>query len=335
MIAKVQQVRFDIHGLPKIDSIYDLAGHTGYPVWQLWNMQFKADDFYRCFDIPKKSGGTRTICVSSPPLKSVQRWVLRSILNRLQTSDHCYGFYPGAKLRDHVLQHQSAKAVLTLDIADFFGSISTPRIRSVFTLAGYSSISALMLSRLCSYRDTLPQGAPSSPRIANLVCWRMDQRLAGLADHLHLVYTRYADDLTFSSHSLQVLHKALGMIIHIIRDSGFAVNQQKTRIGGPGRALRVTGLTVYSEGVGIGRRRLRTLRAQIHRLHWGKDADDIAHIQGWLDYVSDVDPKRYAILVRYIDCLKGASSDSKLHQLRVKGELKTSINDASDLENFE
>lgn len=322
MATKIQQARFDIHGLPKIDSIRDLADHTGCPVWQLWNMQFKTDDFYRCFDVPKKSGGTRTICASSSPLKSVQRWVLRSILNRLQASDHCYGFYPGAKLKDHVLQHQSAKAVLTLDIADFFGSISTPRIRNVFALAGYSPVSALMLSRLCSYRGALPQGAPSSPRIANLVCWRMDQRLAGLANHLQLVYTRYADDLTFSSRSPQVLSNALGLIVHIVRDSGFAVNQQKTRIGGPGRALRVTGLTVYSEGVGIGRRRLRTLRAQIHRLHWGKDTDDVVHIQGWLDYVSDVDPKRYAMLVRYIDGLKGASSDSKLHQLRVKGEVE-------------
>lgn len=319
MVTKVQQPKFDIHGLPKIDSIIDLAVHTGCPVWQLLNMQFETDDFYRCFDVPKKLGGTRTICAPSLPLKSVQRWVLGSILNQLRTSDHCYGFYPGAKLRDHVLQHQGGKAVLTLDISDFFGSISTPRIRSVFALAGYSSASAFTLSRLCSYQGTLPQGAPSSPRIANLVCWRMDQRLAGLAARLRLVYTRYADDLTFSSLSPQVLNKALGLIIHIVRDSGFAVNQQKTRIGGPGRALRVTGLTVYPEGVGIGRRRLRTLRAQIHQLHWGKDTDDVMHIQGWLDYVSDVDPNRYAMLVRYIDVLKGASSDSSLHQLRVRG----------------
>jgi RNA-directed DNA polymerase len=320
MLTKVQQARFDIHGLPKIDSISDLAVHTGCPVWQLLNMQFKTGDFYRCFEVPKKLGGTRTICTPSPPLKSVQRWILGAILNRLRTSDYCYGFCPGAKLRDHALQHQRAKAILTLDVADFFGSIGIPRIRSVFTLAGYSSASALMLSRLCSYQDTLPQGAPSSPRIANLICWRMDQRLAGLADHLQLVYTRYADDLTFSSLSSQKLSKALGLIVHIVRDSGFAVNQQKTRIGGSGRTLRVTGLTVYPEGVGIGRRRLRALRAQIHRLHWGKNTDDIVHIQGWLDYISDVDPNRYAMLVRYIDVLKGASSDSILHQLRIRGE---------------
>lgn len=318
MATTVQQARFDIHGLPKINSINDIAVHTRYPVWQLWNMQFKTDDFYQCFDVAKKLGGTRTICTPSASLKNVQRWVLRSILNRLQVSHHCYGFYPGAKLRDHALQHQSAKAMLTLDIADFFGSIEIPRIRNVFTLAGYSSTSALVLSRLCSYRNILPQGAPSSPRIANLVCWRMDQRLAGLANHCQLVYTRYADDLTFSGPSAQVLSRILGLIVHIVRDSGFAVNQKKTRIAGPGRALRVTGLTIHPEGVGIGRRRLRTLRAQIHRLHWGENLDDIAHIQGWLDYVSDADSRRYAMLIRYIDKLKGSSSDSSLHRLRVR-----------------
>lgn len=322
MVIKGQQAKFDIHGLPVINSVSDLAVHTECPAWKLWNMQSEADDFYRCFDIPKKLGGKRTICTPNAPLKRVQRWVLRAILDRLQASRYCYGFYPGAKLRDNALQHQNAKAILTLDIADFFGSIGIPRIRNVFTLAGYSPASALMLSRLCSYQGTLPQGAPSSPRIANLVCWRMHQRLAGLADHLQLIYTRYADDLTFSSHSPHVLNKALGLIVHIVRDSGFAVNQQKTRIGGPGRALRVTGLTVYSEGVGIGRRRLRTLRAQIHRLHWDKDIDDVAHIQGWLDYISDVDPKRYAMLVHYIHSLKGESSDSMLHQLRLKGEVE-------------
>lgn len=319
MVDKAQQAKFDIHGLPRIDSLNDLATHAEYPAWQLWNMLFRTDDFYRCFEVPKKRGGTRTIFAPSQPLKSVQRWVLNSILNQLQVSECCYGFSPGAKLRNHALQHQNAKAILNLDIANFFGSIGIPRIRNVFALAGYSSASVSMLSRLCSYRDVLPQGAPSSPRIANLVCWRMDRRFASLANQLQLVYTRYADDLTFSGSSPKVLSNALGLIIHIVRDCGFAVNRKKTRLRGPGRALKVTGLTISPEGVGIGRHRLRTLRAQIHQLHWGESNDDVIHIQGWLDYVSDVDPNRYAMLIRYIESLKGESSNSSLQRLRIRG----------------
>lgn len=212
--------------------------------------------------------------------------------------------------------------MLTVDLEDFFPSISIARVVQVYKVAGYSSTGAWLLARLSTRRGRLPQGAPTSPKLANLVCYRLDRRLSEFAESVEVVYTRYADDLTFSGASMAKLAKLRPFITHIVKDCGFRLNHNKTRLVGPRGAKVVTGLVIGHDEVGIGRRRLRELRATIHRAHVERDRKILASIQGWLDFVSDADPARYKMLVSYIRRLASAASASSgstvLSELRVR-----------------
>ena len=313
-----QELSFNIHGLPQVDGMSELGAHSGIPPHRLWRLVFADRQEYTLFPIAKRTGGTRLISHPRPTLKRVQRWILRNILDHLRATSSSFGFERGSKLRFHGERHIGACAVLTLDIKDFFPSISLARVTRVFRIAGFSSAGAWVLARLCTREGTLPQGAPSSPKLANLVCFRMDRRLAGFAERRGFVYTRYADDLTFSAESMTALRKAWPFILHIVRDSGFKLNKRKARLVGARGAKIVTGLVLAENTVGVGRRRLRGLRAAIHRLHVGDDTQRLLTIQGWLDFVSDADPERYRNLVHYVVRLRAQTPDSQLHRLRIR-----------------
>jgi RNA-directed DNA polymerase len=308
---------FDIHGLPQIGSIGDLSAHATVRRQRICSLLFGSKP-YRTFRIPKRSGGFRQIAHPIPSLRALQRWVLRHILDKLKTTSSCYGFARGSGLRVHAAQHIGANAVLSLDLRDFFPSITIARVIRVFRASGYDSSGALLLAHLCTFRGVLPQGAPSSPKLANLACFRMDRRLSGLAAHRELIYTRYADDLSFSGPNVAALAKVKPIIAQIVRDCGFRLNNEKTRLRGPSRARTITGLVLSADAAGIGRRRLRELRARIHWIHTSGDAAALASLQGWLDFISDVDVDRYRILVRYIEGLKQGSPVSVVHGLRVR-----------------
>ncbi len=312
----------EIHGLPRIENLDDLANVTGIgraPLrWMLYGRHH-----YTTFQIPKRHGGFRAIARPKPALAALQRWILRSILDRLHSAPGCCGFERGSKLIDNATPHTGAKAILCLDIEGFFPSISAARVATVFRIAGYRTDVASMMAQFCTRDGVLPQGAPSSPKLANLVCFRLDRRLRQFAEKSGFVYSRYADDMTFSGPSSSRLAKALPMLEHIVNSTGFAVNRGKTRLLGGGRALRVTGLVVSPHSVGIGRRKVRELRVRLHRLRTKSDcvSTDLPSLQGWLDYVSDVDQPRYCSLVRYIEALRRTSSISCLAALRTRKAL--------------
>ncbi len=309
---------FDIHGLPRIVTIHDLAAHTGISSRRLWWLANSGHRAYTTFGLAKKSGGVRQIDRPIPSLRVAQRWILRNILDRLQTTPSSFGFERGSKLRLHAEEHAGARAVLTLDIKNFFPSISIAQVTQVYRVAGYSASAASILARLCTCRGALPQGAPSSPRLANLVCFRMDRRLAKFAERSGFVYSRYADDMSFSAATASILAKSQPFLSHIISNTGFTLNTGKSRLVGPRGRKTVTGLVLAEGTVGIGRQLLRQLRARIQHAHVGLDRPNLDAIQGWLDHVSDVDPSRYQILARYIERLRVSNTASGLAPLRVR-----------------
>lgn len=309
---------FDIHGLPRIVTFHDLAAHSEISSRRLWWLATAGHRAYTTFRLAKKSGGARRIDRPIPSLRVAQRWILRNILDKLQTTPCSFGFERGSKLRFHAEEHAGARAVLTLDIKNFFPSISIAQVTQVFRIAGYPSSAASILARLCTCRGTLPQGAPSSPRLANLVCYRMDRRLAKFAERRGFVYTRYADDMSFSAPSASTLATSRPFISHIIHDSGFRLNTAKSRLVGPRGRKTVTGLVLAEQTVGIGRQRLRELRARIQHAHIALDSPNLNPIQGWLDHVSDADPNRYQVLARYIERLRAGSITSGLASLRIR-----------------
>jgi RNA-directed DNA polymerase len=153
---------------------------------------------YRYFTIPKRSGGDRLITAPDAATKQLQRRILRRVLARLPAHAAAHGFERGRSIVTNAVAHERAAVVLKLDVRDFFAATKASRVRRCYRVIGWDRESAKILTRLTTWDGGLPAGAPTSPRLANLVNVMLDARLAGLARREGATYTRYADDLTFS-----------------------------------------------------------------------------------------------------------------------------------------
>jgi hypothetical protein len=153
---------------------------------------------YREFYIPKRSGGERRILAPDAPTKSLQRRILRRLLARLKSHPAAMGFERGRSIVTNARSHQGQAVVMRFDVKDFFPSTRAERVKQYFRRIGWNRPAAELLTRLSTHDGGLPQGAPTSPRLSNLVNHRLDARLAGMAAKLGGVYTRYADDITIS-----------------------------------------------------------------------------------------------------------------------------------------
>lgn len=231
--------------------------------------QFLAvDRSYHEFQIRKRSGKPRHIAAPNPELKKLQRKILRRLLARLAVHPQATGFQPGISFVDNARCHQSQTVVIKVDLVDFFPSIQRQSIEKYFRAIGWNRKTARLLAELTTYRDVLPQGAPTSPRLSNLVNYLLDARLAGLASKYQSVYTRYADDITFSlgpgDHDI---HRLVKNILRIVRD-----HQYQPHIGRKFDVRRshqrqvVTGLVV-NDRANLPREKRRWLRAVEHRMN--------------------------------------------------------------------
>jgi retron-type reverse transcriptase len=309
--------------LLKVDSVDDLERFTrpgtgrGAP--------------YVSFEVPKASGGTRAIHAPIAPLKEIQRTILREILAPLPVHPACHGFVPKHSTVSNASPHLRAAVVVKTDLRDFFPSVHYRRVRGFFLQVGYNEEVATLLARLTTHRPTLPdkrvvwpgalpQGAPTSPALANLVCRRLDQRLAGLARRAGATYTRYADDLTFSfAKELEIsLSRFLWWVDQICQQEGFAEHAGKRRVLRRASQQRVTGLVV-NDTLSVPRAARRRFRAILHncRRH-GVDSQArgregfAGYLRGFAAYVTMVQPrlgKKLADEVRQV--LESASRDAE------------------------
>ncbi len=313
--------------LPPLDSPQQLADALGLTIpelrWLTYHREAATMVHYRRFTIPKRDGSERAIWAPLPKLKKAQRWVLQNVVEKLMVHGSAHGFLVDRSILSNAAVHTNARAVVKLDIKDFFPTVTLPRVRGIFRKAGYREQIATLLALICteSPREIvehdgkkyfvalgprcLPQGAPTSPALTNTLCVRLDQRLAGLAKKLGWRYTRYADDLTFS---LPVGHKGkpnlgklLGGVNHIVGAEGFRVHPDKTRVSRSGGRQRVTGLVVNGTGTPrVPRALRRQLRAAAHNLQKGKtlrEGESVARLAGYAAYVYMTDPKLGAKLM--------------------------------------
>src|SRR5262245_846107 len=274
--------------LPVLHTPADLATALGLTIPRLRWLAFHTDVATRIhyvhFTVPKKSGGTRTLSAPHKTLGQAQRWIFNNIVRRLGVDISVHGFVPGRNIVSNARPHTGRAVLVNFDLADFFPSVHFVRVRSVFARLGYSGAVATLLALLCTdcpRREVrydgktyfvatgprgLPQGACTSPALANHVAGRLDRRLTGLAGKLNLVYTRYADDLTFSA--AEPMKERVGYLMarvrHIAQDEGFTVNEKKSRVLRRNAAQLVTGLVVNDKPT-LRRRDIRRLRAILHR----------------------------------------------------------------------
>lgn len=221
---------------------------------------------YREFTIPKRSGGRRTLHAPIPKLKQLQRQILRRLLGRLKTHPAATGFERGESFVTNARRHCGKAVVLRMDIRDFFPSITARRVRDYFLAIGWNRSAAALLVKLCTWQGALPQGAPTSPRLSNLVNYRLDARLAGLAAHHGATYTRYADDLTFSfaEDDHDSVSRLRGVVRLILQEEGYRPHPRKFQVRRVHQRQQVTGLVVNQQ-VHLPRSTRRWLRAVEHR----------------------------------------------------------------------
>ncbi len=301
------------HGLPQLVTAADVVKLLGLAdVTALTPLQRAGTGTgapYVEFEIDKATGGKRAIAAPRAPLRKVQRTILREILDKLPMHDAAHGFIKGRSTVTNAKPHEAAALVVKLDLVDFFPTVHFRRVRGLFGQLGYSGDVANLLASLCTYRPVLadghvawpgvlPQGAPTSPALANLACRRLDARLSALAKKSGAIYTRYADDLTFSfSSEPKTLGRFLWWVDQICQQEGFCENTRKRRVLRKKNQQRVTGIVVNS-GMFVPRRdrhRFRAILANVKKNGIDVEAkgnkDFEAYLRGFASYVKMVQPE--------------------------------------------
>lgn len=244
---------------------------------------------YQTFEIPKRSGGTRTIAAPNPDLKKLQRRILRRVLAKLKTHPAATGFEPGHSIVSNAMPHAGQDVVIRLDLKDFFPHTSAKKADAYFRKIGWNAEAAALLTKLCTHDYALPQGAPTSPRLSNLVNHKLDARLSALAAARGLAYSRYADDITFSGPEKSKVAKyesRINDVIHvvkkIVKEEGYALHtERKLRLYRKHDRQIVTGLVV-NQKPNLKRETRRWLRAVEHHLKTGKPATlTPEQLRGW------------------------------------------------------
>jgi RNA-directed DNA polymerase len=312
--------------LPNVAAVAALVGVAPDALARLMRPGVGAGSGYVEFEIAKAKSGSRRIAAPRKPLRTVQRTILDKILAHVPVHEACHGFVTGRSTVTNATPHANAALVVKLDLKDFFPSVHYRRVRGLFTFLGYSSEVANVLAGLTTYRPkladgsvvwpgVLPQGAPTSPAIANLVSRRLDQRLARLAAKVGATYTRYADDLTFSFANQPELRigRFLWFVDAICEQEGFLERPDKRRILRAKHQQRVTGIVV-NHGIHVPRADRKRFRAILHNCakhgvasQANGRTDFAAYLAGYAAYVHMVEPALGARWVAEVGRLLGES----------------------------
>jgi RNA-directed DNA polymerase len=243
------------------DSFYNISLKFRIPPIDLLGLYNNIHAQYTLFLIPKKDGSTRTIANPSDELKRVQRLILKNILEPLHVSDCSCGFKKGSSTVDNAARHVKKECILSLDVENFFPSILYEQVYKTLLAFGISRLDSHIISQFCTYNGSLPQGAPTSPCLSNLVCFDMDKQLCSFANKINAQYSRYADDITFSGGA--EIAKELNNVINIVSSYKFKINDRKTRIHYKDKIQVVTGIIVNKK-MQVPNKMKRRLRQHIY-----------------------------------------------------------------------
>lgn len=262
-----QDVKLTFDSNHMLTDSFDLAMKIGIKnrvlTWLLRRIFFKELDLYHSWEISKNGGGQRVITAPRKELKTVQRRILDQILTEIPYHDSAFGFIPSRNIVMNARRHLNKNVVVSLDIQDFFPSIKFPRVYGVLLKLGFHKRVAGVITALCTWNDALPQGAPTSPALSNLVAYRLDQKLSSYANARRWAYTRYADDLTFSSNEKRAADHLIHVVRKIVQEEGFQINEKKIKVMRAHKRQWVTGL-VANEQPNIIRWKYRVLRAAVN-----------------------------------------------------------------------
>ncbi|MCA9029464.1 MAG: RNA-directed DNA polymerase [Planctomycetaceae bacterium] len=327
------------YSLPILKTPTDLAQFLGIPLGRLaWLTQRRHSNYrpatireshYHYRWITKRSGGHRLIEAPKQQLKQVQQKILSGILDRVPAHPSAHGFVAGRSILTNAQAHVGKRFLLKLDLEDFYTTVRYRRVVAIFRSLGYSREVALWLSRLTTSAvprefvgpDSrpgwhhslsryallhLPQGAPTSPALANLSAYALDVRLAGIAGAYDMDYSRYADDLTFSGEgrSIPALQEFVPLVQQIIRAERFRPNRSKRRVVRDSQRQIVAGVVV-NERTNVARKDYDLLKAILHNcMREGPSSQNrynlenfAEHLRGRIAHVTQLNPERGARLL--------------------------------------
>ncbi len=235
------------------------------------------DQQYKSFSISKRSGKERLINAPGSSLKLIQQKLNQVLQYVYSTKPSVHGFIQNKSVLTNARVHLRRKNILNIDLKDFFRSINFGRVRGLFMSKPYNLPPkvATILAQICCYKNELPQGAPTSPTISNMICGKLDDQLQHLAKKSRCIYTRYADDITFSTHlskfSKNIVDVSaengdieIGNELHqIIVTNGFSINLNKVSVQSRFRRQQVTGITV-NKVLNVRQRYRNQIRAMLH-----------------------------------------------------------------------
>lgn len=344
--------------LPNIKTAEELSKAMAISVGELrflsYNRTISKISHYKRFYIPKKTGGKRLISAPMPRLKNAQYWILENILNKIPLNDAAHGFISKKSIVTNALPHVKAEVVINIDLKDFFPSITYKRVKGVFRKMGYSEQVATIFGLICTEPDCdpieldgelyyaagterfLPQGAPTSPAITNIICKKLDARVKGLAAKYNFVYTRYADDLTFSASGEAVTHTKtlLGLLHRIIKSESLTLHPDKLRVLRNGARKEVTGIVVNDKPA-VNPKELHKFRALLYQIekdgiggkHWNNSPHLLSSIKGYASFVNMVDPAKGKPLMESVNLI--LKKHGYKHEIRHKPKVTEPANTPS------
>lgn len=320
--------------LPVFEDITALANAMEITIGQLRYLSYarkvSTSSHYKRFTIPKKSGGVRTISAPMVHLKNAQYWILENILYQLNIHEKAHGFAPKKSILTNAQAHIGKEFIVNIDLQNFFPTITYKRVKGVFRGMGYSEQISTIFALICTEPEIdeveldgekyfvakgerfLPQGAPTSPAITNIICNKMDKRMVGSSENLGFTYSRYADDMTFSRQEAddKSFKKLMWRIKMIVADENFTIHPKKIHIMRKGAKKEVTGIVV-NEKLSVPRKKMKNFRAVLHKIektkslegiNWGTGSP-LNSIYGFANFIRMVDPERGGKIMEKVQLL--------------------------------
>lgn len=302
---------------PAIDSIEDLRNMIGIKSDYFYKCLYSNEYFYKTVKVPKKrNDGYRELTIPTMALKRIQRWILDNILYNFPVHHCAKGFIPGKSIIDNAIPHINKKYIAKMDIKNFFPSISLKDVIMLYLNLGYNYKVATALANLCTYKNQLPQGSPTSPYIANLIFFKIDKRIFGFCKKNYLTYTRYADDITISGRTNIAF--SIKVINQILNQNKFELNDKKTKILKPGDRKIITGIIV-NEKLTVPKDFIRNVKKDIYYI---KKFGLASHLN-FIDF--PIENSEY-----YLDSLYGRISFIKMIDYKLGNKLQNKLNNFID-----
>lgn len=282
----------------------------------LYHIIKNIDEYYIYYSIPKNKGGTRLICEPKPKLKYLQKYIQKNILQDIPCSTFSMAYKKGVSISENAKYHINQKYILKIDLKDYFSNLKRIDVYNLFEEMSYDPNVSYILSQLCCLNGSLPQGAPTSPYLSNLLTYNLDIELNDYckSDNRNLNYTRYSDDIIISGDFNA--KETIPNVIYIIKKHKLPINYDKLIVVGQHKKQEVTGIVV-NDKIQVSKSYRKKIRQEFYyiktygledhmkfnKINYRNKEEYLSSLRGRVNYCLQINPndlemKRYKIFLK-------------------------------------